>query len=193
MQPRWTPRGESGAGVEDWVVERARLGDSDAFEEVVRVHDAGFRMLAARLVGDVRTDDVLQEAYLKAFRAIRRHRGPNGSLPAWLYRIVYHTCVDELRRVRRRPTQSLDDAMDLAHPRLGPDELATNRARLAAALAELTSEQRAAVVLVDALGFNYSEAGTILGIRRGTVASRLNHARAALRRALSQHDDLDAE
>lgn len=184
-------RRESNIEVDDRVVERFRTGDPEAFEAVIRAHDPAFRMLAARLVGDIRTDDILQEAYLRAFRAIGRHRGPTGSVPAWLWRIVYHTCIDELRRVRREPTQSLDDGIELAGP--GPEEVATDRARLTAALAGLTSEQRAAVVLVDALGFDYSEASSILGIRRGTVASRLSQARAALRRVLSQHDDLEPD
>lgn len=185
------PREDPNNGVDEGVVERARLGDPEAFEAMIRAHDRGFRVLAARLVGDVRTDDVLQEAYLKAFRAITHRRGPDGSLPGWLYRIVYHSCLDELRRVRRQPTLSLDETRESAPSVPGPDELAVDRAGLTAALAELSPDQRAAVVLVDALGFKYSEAGAILGIRRGTVASRLSHARSELRRVLGYRANAD--
>lgn len=183
--------GRSNARLDDQVWERARAGDPEAFTAVVLANDLGFRMLTARLVGDVRTDDVLQEAYLKAFRAIRRHRGPNGSVPAWLYRVVYHACLDELRRVRRHSTESLDMNAELPSSDRGPDEVATDRAHLAAALAMLTSEQRAAVILVDAIGFDYSETAHILGVRRGTVASRLSHARSALRNVLNQHGEAE--
>lgn len=171
----------------DKVMERARAGDPEAFAVVVRAHDRGLRTLAYRLVGDLRTDDVLQEAYLKAFRAISRHRGPRGSVPAWLYKVVYNESLDELRRARRQPSGALGSELEILATDPGPDEIAIDRTDLEAALALLTPEQRAAVILVDSIGFDYSEAASILGTRRGTVASRLHHARAALRQVLDHH------
>src|ERR671934_126486 len=73
---------------------------SAAFPELIERHDRALRALAFRLLGDRdRMDDVLQEAYVRAYRALPRFRGR--SLPGtWLYRIVYNACIDELRRER---------------------------------------------------------------------------------------------
>lgn len=170
--------------LDEKVVEEARAGDTQAFEEVVRHYDPGLRVLAVRLVGETVTDDVLQESYIKAFRGIDGFRAPNGAVGAWLARIVYRTCLDEIRSMRRRTSQPLDQFVDRLATDSGPDESVIEREQLAAALASLSEEHRAAVVLVDALGFDYASAAGILGIRRGTLASRLNHSRAALRRVL---------
>ena len=173
----------------DPLLERAARGEVGAFEGIVRTHDTGLRTLAARLVGESATEDVLQDAYLKAFRALRRGRPPTESVEGWLYRIVYRTCLDELRWRRRHPKRPLLDLEGDQAGESNPAEVtATLRADLATALESLSEDQRAAVILVDALGFGYREAGEILRIRRGTVASRLNHAREVLRRALALED-----
>jgi RNA polymerase sigma-70 factor (ECF subfamily) len=175
-------RPDLAAGLDASVVERAKKGDPDAFAEVVRHFDARLRVLAFRLMGDAaRTDDVLQEAYVKAFRSLPRFRG-DASLGTWLYRITYNACLDELRR--GRTVVPLDEASRLASTRTDPADLVLTRRDLAAALDQLPPEQRAAVVLVDAEGLDYTEAGEILGIPRGTVGSRLNRAHASLRRML---------
>ena len=84
--------------------------DEGAFAELIERHDRSFRSLAFRLLADRdRMDDALQDAYVKAFRALPRFRG--GSAPStWLYRIVYNTCLDELRRGRFRRHVPLDPA-----------------------------------------------------------------------------------
>ena len=75
-----------------------------AFTEVVRRHDDRLRGLAYKLLGGDRDrmDDVLQEAYIRAFRALGTFRR-DAHLGSWLYRIVYNACIDELRRSKRRP------------------------------------------------------------------------------------------
>jgi RNA polymerase sigma-70 factor (ECF subfamily) len=161
-------------------VTRARRGDEAAFAALVRHYDPGLRALAFRLLGDrTRMDDALQEAYVGAYRALPRFRG-DASLGTWLYRIAYNACLDELRRTR--DVVPLERVRDRAAGGGDPvDGLA-----LREALAELPVEDRAAVLLVDAQGFDYRSAAEVLGIPAGTVASRLNRARAALRRALQE-------
>jgi RNA polymerase sigma-70 factor (ECF subfamily) len=152
--------------------------DETAFAELVRRHDRELRALAFRLLGDRdRMDDVLQEAYVKAFRALPRFRGES-SVATWLYRIVANACLDELRRARRRREESV------AEPEPASVHEPQEPGALAAALAALTPEDRAAVLLVDAFGESYDDAARALGVPRGTIASRLNRARPALRRAL---------
>ena len=166
------------------VLARAQAGDHHAFAEIVFRHDEKLRGLAFRLLGDRdRMDDVLQEAYVRAFRALPKFKGTS-SLATWLYRITYNACIDDLRRRPEQPALS-DDRL-AAEPSSLPDpsEVATSRHDLAAALATLPVDQRAAVLLVDAYGFDYAEAAEVLGVRSGTIASRLNRARTALRRVL---------
>jgi RNA polymerase sigma-70 factor (ECF subfamily) len=164
----------------------ARAGDHDAFAALVRRVDEGLRALAYRLLGDRdRMDDALQEAYVRAFRALPGFRG-DSALATWLYRIVYNVCQEELRRSSRlRLVEASTEAPD-------PPSVAETvelRAGLAEALAALAPEDRAAVLLVDAQGFDYRAAAEILGVPEGTVASRLNRARALLRRALAEEGD----
>ena len=166
------------------IVDRARRGDQEAFAAVIRHYDRGLRALAYRLLRDRdRMDDALQEAYLKAFRALPRFRA-EAKLGTWLYRITYNVCVDELERSSRTTHVPLADVPEPAD--IGPpaDEALSNRESLAAALDALTPEDRAAVLLVDAEGFDYRTAGEVLGVPAGTVASRLNRARAVLRHSL---------
>jgi RNA polymerase sigma-70 factor (ECF subfamily) len=166
------------------VLQRARDGDEASFLALVRHYDAGLRSLAFRVLGDRdRMDDALQEAYVKAFRALPSFRG-SARLGTWLYRIAYNACLDELARgprVVQLPLAVAESAPDL---QLETDAQVEGRVVLAEALAALPVADRAVVLLVDAHGFTYDEAAEILGVPPGTIGSRLNRARAALRRAL---------
>jgi RNA polymerase sigma-70 factor (ECF subfamily) len=162
---------------------RARNVDAAAFTSLVELYDESLRRLAFRLLGDRDAmDDVLQEAYVKAFRSLPRFRG-GSTLGTWLYRIVYNACLDELRRVRAIRTVPLE--LDAVGEASDPAVAVVGAGELADALASLPPEQRAAVLLVDAEGFDYRAAADVLGVEVGTVASRLNRARTSLRRALS--------
>ena len=158
--------------------------DEAAFEELVRELDSGVRAFSHRVLGPAWSEDVLQEAYLRAFRARGRFRVEAGSFRSWLYRIVYRCCLDELRRTRRRPLPWASALEALPAPAAEPALAA--RDELWRALGELSGEERACVVLVDGLGFDYESAAAILDVPRGTVASRLSRARPLLRRALRE-------
>jgi RNA polymerase sigma-70 factor (ECF subfamily) len=153
------------------------MNDRD-FAKLVREHDANLRALAFRLLGDRdRMDDALQEAYLRAYRALPRFRG-DSAVATWLYRITYNACLDELARTPQ--VVALDRVRERADPRPG----AAESVELADALASLPAADRAAVLLVDAQGFDYRSAAEVLGVPEGTIASRLSRARAHLRRLL---------
>jgi RNA polymerase sigma-70 factor, ECF subfamily len=159
----------------------AQRVDADAFVLLLREYDLRHRRLAFRLLGDrERMDDVLQEAYARAFRALPRFRG-GSAIGTWLYRIVYNACLDELRRSGARREVSLDEWRERGSSRTDGVE---ERLDLAAALAALPVELRAVVLLVDADELSYDEAAEVLGIPAGTVASRLSRARDALKGAL---------
>jgi RNA polymerase sigma-70 factor, ECF subfamily len=171
------------------VIEEAQRGDQEAFATVIKHYDHGLRALAYRVLGDAdRMDDALQEAYVKAFRSLSSFRGES-RLGTWLYRIVYNACLDELERSRRVVQLPLEDALDPPDPRPDLAETVARRSGLAEALAELAPDERAAVLLVDAQGFDYRSAAEALGVPEGTVASRLNRARGELRRALGRQSE----
>ena len=164
---------------DELLLARARRGDAAAFALLLRADDESHRRLAYRLLGDRQSmDDVLQEAYLRAFRALPRFRG-RASFATWLYRIVYNACLDELRRDRSRREVTLDEL-----PADVSGGSVEEQLDLEAALAALSPELRAVVLLVDAEGLSYNEAAEVLGVAPGTIGSRLNRARAVLRAAL---------
>jgi RNA polymerase sigma-70 factor, ECF subfamily len=166
------------------VLERARDGDHDAFAAVVRLYDRRLRGIAYRVLGDRdRMDDALQEAYVRAFRALPRFRG-DARVGTWLFRITYNACLDELARARKTTYVTLDELVEQASEGLELEESFDARSEVSAALTELSPDERAVVFLVDVEGFDYTSASRVLGIPVGTVASRLNRARAALRLAL---------
>lgn len=160
--------GSSAAGVAEFVA-------------LLRTHDDVLRAFAYRLVGaDV--DDVLQAAYLAAFRALPEFRG-DASLQTWLHRIVYTTGVNHLRSNRRRSEHEqrssiVSESADVA-------DVAVAHVDLNRAIDALTVDQRAVLLLVDGAGFSYTEAAEILGIEVGTIASRLSRARHSVRSELT--------
>ena len=171
------------------LVDRILEGDRDAFGEVLRRHDDRLRALAYKLLGGDRhrMDDALQDAYVRAYRALPRFR-QDADLGSWLYRITYNACIDELRRTKRRPApvDVAEPAWDRPSTAPGPDRSVTAADAAARALAALPDDQRITVVLVDGEGFDNVTAARILGVATGTVASRLSRARAAMRRALGE-------
>lgn len=151
---------------------------------MLRRHVDRVHALCRRMTGnDADADDATQEALLAVVRGIDRFDG-RASFTTWVYRVATNACLDELRRRRRRPTLPGDD-LDGRHPAQRPwDADGTNgvaaRVDLDAALAQLPSEQRAAVVLRDLCQLDYAGIAEILDIPPGTVRSRIARGRGRL-------------
>lgn len=179
--------GESGsvARETEWVL-AAKAGDTKAFGELVRVNDLKMRGLAFRLVGDRSImDDVLQDAYLKAFRSLHTYEPSGARFSSWLYRVVHSCAMDHHRRVGRRPVTSIEVTNEVPAGTADPSTIVTQRSSIRDALLDLPDNQAAVVALVDGEGLSYEEAAEILDINPGTVGSRLSRAHAALRRQLN--------
>jgi len=170
------------------LIERARGGDLDAFNELVVHHQDHLWALVVRLVPDPdQAADAVQEAFLSAFRNLARFRG--GSVRSWLGRIAINAAMDAQRFRKRRPASPYPDLEDDAwQPPAGeesnPEQTAvtTERSRvLASALARITDDQRTAIVLFDVEGYDYHEIATLTGVSLGTVKSRIHRGRLALR------------
>jgi RNA polymerase sigma-70 factor, ECF subfamily len=159
-------------------------GDADAFGRLVARHRTRLWAVAVRTLGDrEEAADALQDALLNAFRRAEGFRAES-RVTTWLHRIVVNACLDRLRRSAVRAADPLpDDDHDrrVAAP-VGrdPAEQASLRGDVQAALATLPAEQRAAVVLVDMLGYPVEEVAEVLGCAVGTVKSRCARGRARL-------------
>lgn len=164
------------------LVEAAARGDHAAFTELVKRHDRDLRGVVYRTLGDVQDmQDAMQNIYVKAYASLHAFRR-EASFRTWLFQIAHNTCTDRLRqRVTRPPVATMEEAQEVAASGLGDP---TTRLALAGALEELSADHRAVVLTVLSAGFSYDEAGVILGVSAGTVASRLSHARANLQRNL---------
>ena len=161
-------------------------GSPTAFGVLVTRHQDRLWAVALRMVRDPDdAADVLQEALVKAFRRAETFRG-QAAVSTWLHRIVVNTSLDWLRSSARAPVLALEphEPPD-RHDRVSERETTLDVDR---ALAALTVEQRAAVVVVDLQGFSVDEAAVILGCPPGTVKSRCFRARRRLASLLQAYD-----
>ncbi len=182
------------------LIKEAQQGDVQAFNTLVLHYQSQVYNLAYRVMGEPDSAaDATQEAFISAYRHIRRFRG--GSFKAWLMRIVTNACYDELRRRKRRPQTSLEalyvveeDANPSLTAKTETPEAHTQRAEVAAAiqhcLSTLPDDQRMTAVLSDVQGYSYEEITTMMGVSLGTVKSRLSRARAKLRDCLRAKGEL---
>jgi RNA polymerase sigma-70 factor (ECF subfamily) len=169
---------------------RLRAGDAQAFETLVityqhRVFGVALRMLDSR----AEAEEVAQETFLRAHRALRDFRG-DARLGTWLYAIASRVCLNRLGSAARRHERS-DDAALLRLPAAVADAASVvERQELSAALqqaiAALPDERRIVVVLRDLEGLAYEEIAHVLGLELGTVRSRLHRARLDLKAKLER-------
>ena len=180
------------------LVARCQQGDAAAFDQLVLRHQRRVFAVAWRLLGQYHeANDVAQDAFVRAWRAIGTFRG-EAQFSTWLLGIVANLCRNRRRwwalRARWTPA-SLDEAsgpdgapaLQIADTAPGPAAEALTgelRAHLLAALAMLDDTSRAVVVLRDMEGLSYAEIAQVLRCRVGTVKSRLNRARARLQARL---------
>ena len=179
------------------LVERARSGDLDAFNDLVECYQDLLFSLVVRMVPDRdQAADAVQEAFFSAYRNIDRFRG--GSFRSWVSRIAINAAMDTQRLRKRRPVEPYPELEDeswqppadaSADPVTSSLEAERHRA-LNAALAQVTDDQRAAIVLFDVEGYDYAEIAAMTGVSLGTVKSRIHRGRLALRALLLDRMDL---
>ena len=179
------------------LLERARSGDLDAFNDLVVLYQDQLFALVVRMVPDRdQASDAVQEAFFSAFRNMHTFRG--GSVKAWLNRICVNAAMDTQRAKKRRPVQPYPELEDDSwQPPAGVDAdpertavLAERTRELNAALSMITDDQRAAIVLYDVEGYDYAEIAEMTGVSLGTVKSRIHRGRLALRDRLEARMEL---
>jgi len=181
---------------EERLIGQAKRGDTQAFDQLVRLYQSAIYNAAYRILGDKETaSDATQDAFLSAYKAIGKFRG--GSFKGWLLRIVTNICYDQLRRKKRQPTTSLEAVyLDSTPPwaeNEEPEEYALRQELgriIQRGLSTLPPEQRIALVLSDIQGLSYQEIAEVMGTSLGTVKSRLSRGRASLRDYLLAQGEL---
>ncbi len=176
------------ADVESSLVEQARLGDRNAFGELVCLHYPGVVRIVYHLSGDASlAEDMAQEAFLRAWINLDSFH-PQSSLRNWLYRIAVNATLDVLRR---RPEETLEeeDVQMLPDQTANPEAAMIEKERIAQcqqAVQSLPEAARSVLVLREYGGLSYHEIATVLDVPVGTVMSRLNYARTRLRELLEE-------
>jgi len=185
----WTEPSEElqGTAVFDATGDRAAM---PSWDELVRQHADRVYRLAYRLSGNQHdAEDLTQETFIRVFRSLQNYQP--GTFEGWLHRITTNLFLDMVRRRGRIRMEALPEDYDRV-PAEGPTpEQIYHDSRLGAdlqaALDSLPAEFRAAVVLCDIEGLSYEEIGATLGVKLGTVRSRIHRGRQALRDHLATH------
>ncbi len=181
--------------LDELLVERAKRGDVEAFEQLISQYQRKVYNFAYRQTGNHEdASDVAQEAFIRAYSSLPEFRG-DSSFATWLFRIVNNACLDELRKRKRKRVTSLDEPLALEDGEMdrqlavadsdSSPEQALEREEIQRAVQqsinELDEEYRVVIVMRDIQGYSYNEIADTLGINLGTVKSRLNRARNALK------------
>jgi RNA polymerase sigma-70 factor (ECF subfamily) len=177
------------------LVDRAREGDEAAFGQIVRRHQQRIHRLAIHLLRDrAEAEDVMQETFIRAYRAIARFDGRSEPY-TWLYRIAVNLSLNALRsrKAHKTTTTGDDPRLDaiVAERRSSddPPEDASRRqvyTALAAGIDRLSETLRTTLILVCIDGRSHEEASVILGAPEGTIAWRIHEARRKLKEFMAE-------
>jgi RNA polymerase sigma-70 factor (ECF subfamily) len=180
---------------EELLLEYAQ-GRHEAFDELAQRHLKGVYSFVLRFVGDTHeAEDVAQETFVKAWRALARYDAAKSSFKTWMLRIARNTAIDHLRKKRHIPFSEIEkDNENLLSETVAdtgelPDELlakADDSRALARALAELSPKHRDILLLYYTNDLTFDEVGELLGEPQNTVKSRHRRALVALREALAR-------
>lgn len=184
------------------LLEKAKSGDINAFEKLVEAYQKKIYNICLRMIGS--TDDaydLAQEVLIRIYKSISGFK-EQSSLSTWVYRITTNVCLDEIRKRKLKRTVSLDQDIRLDDSEIKreiesddppPDELAEKKEikkTVASAISMLNEEHRTVIVLRDIQGFSYEEIAKITNCPEGTVKSRINRARQALKIILEKKREL---
>lgn len=183
------------------LIERAQKGDMQAFDSLVSRYETKAYQYAFRMTRnqDVAAD-IVSDAFVRVFNALKNFRGQS-AFGTWLYRILTNCYLDRKKRDRDKATVSLDQPSgpsgemerQIEDDAPGPDDLAEQDARestVQAALQKLPEYQQAMLVMFHVEMLSYEEIAAALDLPIGTVKSRLNRARVALREQLAPNEEL---
>lgn len=169
------------------LISRARGGDREAFGALVEQYRDNVYRLAYRMCGNAYdADEAAQEAFVAAWRALPNFRG-DAKFSTWLYRLTTNAAIDVMRREKRHKAVGDGEMMEVADTSNSPQETVERTEQQEAvqrALATLSAEYREVLLLRYMEELDYAEIAEVLKLPSGTVKSRINRAKAALKTAL---------
>jgi len=181
------------AWTDEELVAKSVAGDADSFNQLILRWERPIYALAYRVIGrDEDARDVVQETFLRAFRALPGFKG-QAKFSSWLYRIALNLCRDWIRRQKRTPVVAAPEGVDVIElaAEQGPvesieDLVARNQlsASVAVAMQKLPEEQRTAIILKEYHGLTFQEIADLQGCPLSTVKTRLYQGLSVLRRDL---------
>ncbi|MBQ3548910.1 MAG: sigma-70 family RNA polymerase sigma factor [Oscillospiraceae bacterium] len=178
------------------LLSRARDGDSAAFGELVEHYRDNVYRLAYRMCGNPHdAEEAAQEAFVAAWRALPNFRG-DARFSTWLYRLTTNAAIDLLRREKRHHGASQEEIPELADTADSPQqqmERSEEQEAVQRGLSAIGEEYREILLLRYMQELDYAEIGALLHLPAGTVKSRLNRAKAALKAALLKSGNLFGE
>ncbi len=187
---------------EKLILSKAKNGDIEAFEILIEEHQKKVFNIALKMLGNYHdANEIAQEAFIKAFKSIKGFKG-NSSFSTWVYRIAVNVCLDELRKRKKNKLIYIDDEIknedgeikrEFPDDTYAPETVAeTNeiRRKVNSAISALPEEHRIVIILRDINGMSYGEISKITNSPEGTVKSRINRARNALKELLKKDKEL---
>jgi RNA polymerase sigma-70 factor (ECF subfamily) len=184
------------------LIQRCQRGDREAMNQLIQVHQKHVFNLAFRLSNNYDdAQDIAQEAFIRVFNSIHNFRG-DANFTTWMHRIVTNVFLDERKKQRVREHGSLDEYLELEDssvarqiedPSPGPEDAVEQRERhevVAQAVLQLPENQRVMIALYHFQGRSYEEIAATMQLPIGTVKSRLNRARLALKEKLGAAREL---
>ena len=176
---------------ENEIIAKVTAGDVNAYAELVEEYQTRVYNLALKMLGnDADAQDIAQEAFLKAYRALDMFRGESG-FSSWMYRLTTNLCIDFLRKEKKNRADSITvirndepEEQEIPDLRYNPETVLERqelRGAIKSALMELGPEYRQAVVMRELGGMSYAEIADELEIELGTVKSRIARARQKMR------------
>lgn len=189
------------------LVERAQQGDRDAFREIVETYQRKVYGICYGMLKNADDSmDVSQEVFVKVYKNIDKFNHQS-SFYTWLYRITVNMCIDHIRKNQRAKKVEYDDGVsregDTAEDYMMPSKLGLNpdkvygrkelREKMLEALESLSEKHRTILILREIDGLSYEEIADVLNISKGTVMSRLFHARKYFQDAIAEYLGGDLE
>lgn len=171
------------------LITKAKQGHQEAFALLLKRFKGHVYRYAYGMLGDrLEAEDVTQETFIKAYYSLSKLES-EFAFTSWLTRIASHLCYDRLQRRKKESiitSTSLDEHEQHGSPTEGAIEQKQLRLTIEEAMAKLSPEHREAIILRDVQGYAYDEIASMLNIPSGTVKSRINAARAALRKEIDR-------
>jgi len=187
---------------ENVLIEISKKGDISAFEELIETYQNKVFNIAYSMLNNYEdANDVAQEVFIRVYKSIKNFKGES-SFSTWLYRITTNVCLDELRKRKNKNVVSIDEDIPFDDGEVTrqivddgptPDIIAEKkevREIVNEAIGQLSEEHKTVIILRELQGLSYEEISKIINCPQGTVKSRINRARSALKNILKSKKEL---